>query len=553
MFLYLHIKIKIMKKLFLSLCLLIITGAPFYSFAQICKPVFNYSVGSGGNVTFNLTYPTIGPGTGISCRFLFGDGSNVFASGAVTNHTYLYNYPLYKVDVQIFDTLNVCYDTSYQYLAITNATPVNCQGTASFSYAPSGSQTKFTNTNSFAHWRIIDFGDGIPNQSAGSIGPDVYYQYKLNGTYNATAVSFQQYGNITHPCDTFTTSVTVNNVPCSLQMSVEADTMFYYYIHGSSVYSTGYTNFKWYIDGVLFSTANYFNTPFNFPEGTYIISLAATGPNGCQDSLSDTIDLYYTLPCVGATADVYNIGNYDDYQFTSSGSGVLASSWAIDNVVVSTNPTLVQSIPFPVGQNSPYHIITCSLTGNNCMDNYIFYVVNPAGFYFELDTSSSMNTWYVYLTGNLQIASQFWDFGDGFTSTLAAPSHIYSTGGYYNLCHTITTTSGCTYDYCYNNYFYKTGLNSNPFQVIVMPSTTGVSENDFSDIKIFPNPVENTLQVHGKIEPFSEVKIINMAGQSVKSMPYSPSISTDDIVPGIYILDIQPKIDSHLRLRFIKQ
>jgi gliding motility-associated-like protein len=42
------------------------------------------------------------------------------------------------------------------------------------------------------------------------------------------------------------------------------------------------------------------------------------------------------------------------------------------------------------------------------------------------------------------VKSYLWDFGDGGSSTLAKPSHVYSTQGTYTVKLTITTSSGCT-------------------------------------------------------------------------------------------------------------
>ncbi len=48
------------------------------------------------------------------------------------------------------------------------------------------------------------------------------------------------------------------------------------------------------------------------------------------------------------------------------------------------------------------------------------------------------------------ITSWFWEFGDGSTSTDQNPIHIYSTGGEYISCLSITTTDGCTSEFCDN-------------------------------------------------------------------------------------------------------
>ena len=49
------------------------------------------------------------------------------------------------------------------------------------------------------------------------------------------------------------------------------------------------------------------------------------------------------------------------------------------------------------------------------------------------------------------IASYFWDFGDGFTSTAINPSHIYAAVGSYTLKFVITTTGGCRDSVVYTN------------------------------------------------------------------------------------------------------
>ncbi len=49
------------------------------------------------------------------------------------------------------------------------------------------------------------------------------------------------------------------------------------------------------------------------------------------------------------------------------------------------------------------------------------------------------------------IASYFWDFGDGFTSTASNPSHIYAAVGSYTLKLVITTNGGCRDSVVYTN------------------------------------------------------------------------------------------------------
>lgn len=51
------------------------------------------------------------------------------------------------------------------------------------------------------------------------------------------------------------------------------------------------------------------------------------------------------------------------------------------------------------------------------------------------------------LPGGGTIDNYLWDFGDGFTSTLTEPSHLYATVGEYTITLTVTTAGGCTATY----------------------------------------------------------------------------------------------------------
>ncbi len=46
------------------------------------------------------------------------------------------------------------------------------------------------------------------------------------------------------------------------------------------------------------------------------------------------------------------------------------------------------------------------------------------------------------------ITSYYWDFNDGQHSTIKNPIHTFTSNGYYNVCLTIATDSGCTSTYC---------------------------------------------------------------------------------------------------------
>src|SRR5688572_21159676 len=73
----------------------------------------------------------------------------------------------------------------------------------------------------------------------------------------------------------------------------------------------------------------------------------------------------------------------------------------------------------------------------------------PAGFYSYQSPGSSANSFQFlsqpFGTGTLTFD---WDFGDGATSSLANPSHEYTTPGIYTVCLVISSNTGCADSIC---------------------------------------------------------------------------------------------------------
>jgi PKD repeat protein len=77
----------------------------------------------------------------------------------------------------------------------------------------------------------------------------------------------------------------------------------------------------------------------------------------------------------------------------------------------------------------------------------------------------SINTYSYIIYNNSSVGnnySYFWDFGDGNTSNLEFPTHTYAGVGPYQLCLTVTDTSGCNDTFCDSLYAGRneTGINT---------------------------------------------------------------------------------------------
>src|ERR1041385_9042767 len=93
-------------------------------------------------------------------------------------------------------------------------------------------------------------------------------------------------------------------------------------------------------------------------------------------------------------------------------------------------------------------ILCCSYYSNAqllCGATAEFYqTVNPNNVYTFHDTSTVSANWQIY--------SYHWNFGDGDTSNLQSPSHVYAASGTYTVCETITAYGlgvSCSDDVCH--------------------------------------------------------------------------------------------------------
>ncbi len=117
-----------------------------------------------------------------------------------------------------------------------------------------------------------------------------------------------------------------------------------------------------------------------------------------------------------------------------------------------------------------------------------------------------------------------WDFGDGDTSNLQNPSHMYASGGNYTV--TLTVYHGaCT--------------STTTFQII------GVGMNEISgniNFSLFPNPVSSELLINSA-EVINEINVFDMAGNEILKVQLSKPaanfrMQTAGLSAGVYFLEI---------------
>ncbi len=137
-----------------------------------------------------------------------------------------------------------------------------------------------------------------------------------------------------------------------------------------------------------------------------------------------------------------------------------------------------------------------------------------------------------------------WDFGDGSTSTLASPTHVYAVDSLYNVCLKIYTATGDSCEYCHMIGFDSLGnVIRTPGFILSVTNSTTTSVKDIpneSTITIFPNPfsTQTTLSFSNE-QTKTNIIITDILGKEIRSANFSGKqyiIEKGEMKPGIYFV-----------------
>jgi PKD repeat protein len=136
-----------------------------------------------------------------------------------------------------------------------------------------------------------------------------------------------------------------------------------------------------------------------------------------------------------------------------------------------------------------------------------------------------------------------WYFGDGQTSILYNPDHIYTTAGSY-LAMMVANSNNCSDTFC-------STITINP---------TGVANPRYpTDFTLTPNPVMGTLHIASPyfISGSCTIKICNGIGQQVYKKPSTNTkeqiIETSNLTKGIYLITVSSKNTQLFHKTFLKE
>ena len=177
---------------------------------------------------------------------------------------------------------------------------------------------------------------------------------------------------------------------------------------------------------------------------------------------------------------------------------------------------------------------------------------------YTTDYDSISNTFTLTVdSATTAIATSYnWDFGDGSTSTLATPSHVYAVDSLYDVCMKIYIASGDSCSYCHTIGVDSAGniIRDGGFSLAVHNARTGVSENTTNEIaiSIYPNPTTGILQLavgNGQLKSTATLSIYNVVGEKIylkdgKQLNSATTIDLSDQPNGIYFMQLKTSSDT---------
>ena len=463
-----------------------------YSSASSYQWIINNSVGSVvySSTTYNLNYTPSSPGTYSVCLLGF-DGSG-----------------------------NIC-DTTCSSITIQSA---GCN--ADFTYVDSlgGGLVFFYpnsafNSNYNYYWT---FGNG---NTSSSYSPS--QTYNTPGNYIVCLTVTDSLGNCT---DTYCDSVVIGSTPCFVNMSA--------YQSSGVIYGNNYSSsssYQWFVyDGsgnLVHNTAGYNLVYTTSAGGTYTVCLYGYDFAG---NICDTI-------CTAVTVPVFNCDASFSHIDTAGGTWFIPNSafnvnynysWTFDNGNTSSSYS-----PFQTFTPGTYVVcLTVSDSLGNCWDTYCDTLVVPgvpcqAEYIWFVDSvfsAGSPNTVYIFDLSQGNNLSYFWDFGDGNTSTVQYPSHVYANNGSYLICLTVTDSAGnCTDTYC-DTIDYTTRASGFTINVLPYSAIGSVDVEEHSSLeltKLYPNPATEqiNIEINSNGSRTVDMMITDIFGKTIQSQTINVS------------------------------
>jgi gliding motility-associated-like protein len=192
-----------------------------------------------------------------------------------------------------------------------------------------------------------------------------------------------------------------------------------------------------------------FEPTYTFPgPGTYTITLVSSSSPGCAATATETITLNEPLVVSFTSEDSLCITtNSFNFDGTVSGPPTSIFTWDFGpNASISNSNDI--DVPNVVFDTTGAILITLTGTFEDCIESITqeIYIFSSPIIDFDIAPGlqcAPFNAQFIDLSSAETTIYYNWDFGDGSTSTLQNPSHLYNNVGNYPVTLSINTLAGC--------------------------------------------------------------------------------------------------------------
>lgn len=192
-------------------------------------------------------------------------------------------------------------------------------------------------------------------------------------------------------------------------------------------------------------------------DGNYVVDLAITDANGCQDATSGSANVLELPVAAMNIADGAGFCENEVIQFMDESTGGASVVWDFGDfawVPAIPNSTSAQSDPqFSYSTFGPYNVTLYTTSAAGCSDNTVtqifIYDTPVADFSFDIACEGETTNFVdeSSVLGGSTITGWDWDFGNGNGSSASQnPTYDYVIEGFYQVDLNVTTDNGCTDD-----------------------------------------------------------------------------------------------------------